>query len=260
MRRYPKMVSIAFLLFVFLAAGCQPDDGDSGDSTIAFAGGPCKKEVHAKRILWSLYTQADEASLAGLKCVSFQQAASDSLKIDLINFEGVCGSSWDGNAAAGEAGLTLNIVNSQGDLPSCGWCIYDWSFEVSGLDLSKNVKTSIIIDTMPQDDELETMELTLPTADQTEGLLCQWANWHALEWQAEALGTCGTIHMPCAEDGSNGMCSELEDGPCTTGHTCAAPYEGANTICMKPCEKDEDCPNTDALFCDKGYCQLKSPW
>lgn len=260
MRIFPKTVFVAFLFYAFLVAGCHSDDGNSGDSTVAFAGGPCKKEVHAKRIFWSLFTQADEATLAGLKCVSYQQVTSDSLKIDLINFEGACGASWEGNAEVNEAGLTLNIVNPQGDVASCGWCIFDWSFEVTGLDMSENLKMAIIIDTIPEDDDLETIELTLPTGDQTEGLLCQWAHWHALEWQAGALGTCGTTHMPCDKDGSKGVCGEVEDGPCNTGLACAAPYEGANSICMKSCEKDEDCPNTDALFCEKGYCQLKSPW
>ena len=68
-----------------------------------------------------------------------------------MNLEGACGAQWEGAALVNDDGsLTFRLDNPKCLVASCGWCIYDWSFEVSGVEATgAELPVSIIVDTCP---------------------------------------------------------------------------------------------------------------
>lgn len=242
-----------------LACGTQ----DDSTALTSFGGSTCKKEVNAAFHPSFLYTDLDAQDYPGLKCIAWKKTSSEALMIDLINFEGACGASWEGEASVNEPdALKLEVVNPGCEVASCGWCIYDWSFEVLATELSSDPSLAIEVNTCPTNpDAKDSFSADLPISSTNEGISCRYAHYYALEWQAGALGTCGTLHMPCSTDGK-GLCLSAEGAaPCQGELVCEAAGEDPNQrICLQPCLEDGDCAASGLLSCQTGLCRLKSSW
>ncbi len=245
-------------LLLGLAAGCTEENKSR---LASFHGGVCKKEVEDYSFrMPALYTNVDEAALPGLKCISWNKTSPDSIMVDLINFEGACGAEWTGEAVSNAPGhLELKIVNPDCLIAACGWCIYDWSIEAFGIEPDLDLDLDITIDTCPGEQDVETDDAIIPGDSPAEGIKCRYANWNALTWQAANLGTCGTLHMPCSDNGG-GLCEE-DDTPCQGDLVCEAPGDDPDKkICMQPCLTDDNCPQNDILGCHESLCRLKTTW
>jgi hypothetical protein len=207
------------------------------------------------------------AETAGMKCFAWEVVDDHRLKIDLMNFEGSCGAEWTGQAAiASDGSLQLSLVNPECRIALCGTCMYDWSFEVEGVDTSKDVAVSLGIDTCPGGEPvvmpIVRASATLPTAAQERGIVCNYADFTGLGWQAMALGQCGTAAMPCT--GTN-MCA-ADPAATTTEPTCQGDLlctDNGNAdqrICAKACAADADCGTLGILSCQAGHCRPANRW
>ncbi len=241
---------------------CGTSENEHTGNLVSFVGSPCKKEAPADAgtgiIEQALLTAVDGAALAGLQCVAWERAGTDGLKIDLVNFEGACGAQWRGSASVSADGsLALRLDNPQCLIASCGWCIYDWSFEVRGVGAASPLPVGISIDTCPGAQPLRTYQLELPVAGSPEGVLCRYANYSALGWQAQPTGTCGTLDLPC--EGTS-MCSSTTERSCDTGLVCDTNGTAEQYICLAPCAVDADCPSASVLACQAGFCRPADNW
>jgi hypothetical protein len=234
---------------------------------LSFKGSPCKKEANqasgtgTATAAQALVSIDYSPETAGLQCIAWEAVGTDKLKIDLYNFEGACGAQWTGKAAIeNDGGLGLSLVNPECMIASCGWCIYDWSFEVEGVDLGRPLTVGVGIDTCPGEQAIRNATATLPVDAQSSGILCNYANFNALGWQALSLKTCGTLAMPC---NGTSMCQSY---PVTTDLTCQGDLvcsDNGNAderICAKPCSVDDDCGTLGVLECRDGLCRPKNNW
>ncbi|MBE7485891.1 MAG: hypothetical protein HS104_38705 [Polyangiaceae bacterium] len=254
MSRMKTLSALTLTLSFCLVAACGSDDSSSsssGGSLVSFKGSACKKEGNSSALT------AEEA-YAGLQCVRWKSVDADTVKIDLLNFEGACGAEWKGQAKEVDGGLELRLANPGCLLAACGVCIYDWSFEVKakgGADLPVNIVT----DPCPGEQTPETLAATVPLGSAAEGELCRYADHGALGWQASSLGTCGKAYMPC-RTGSD-MCAGSGGEPeCEAGLTCADGASAGEKICHATCTGDGDCAPTGTMKCDGGLCRPAKPW
>jgi hypothetical protein len=250
------------------------DPGQPTPTLTRFVGSGCKKETPAAASAQSVHrsggdtarvSQAlDVGALAGetvgLRCVAWETVAPDTLSVALINFDGACGAQWKGAAKFDAQGLTLGLVNPLCMIAACGTCIYDWTFDVHLATPSAPLPVAIQIDTCPGTQPIQTTTVSLPVDTAPSGIVCNYAEFGALGWQAMALGTCGTVGMPC---NGTSMCSSSVTPPappCTAGLTCTAGQSADKTICAKPCTVEADCGTSGAQTCTAGLCRPKTPW
>lgn len=257
------------LLTITACNGTETQNPNSPDTAlVSFGNSGCKKETlaHATRRTQAV-TLSDGGivsygeEVAGLKCFAWQPTGSDSIKISLINFEEACGAQWKGDAKLDSNGaLTLGLVNPKCLIASCGWCIYDWSFEVKGIPAGENLPVTVNIDTCPGEQAIKTTTVELPLATESEGILCRYANFNALGWQALSLDTCGTVGMPCT---GTSMCSSsggVTAQTCQNDLTCTDNGNPSEMICAQPCTQDSDCGITGVQSCQSGLCRPKAAW
>jgi hypothetical protein len=201
------------------------------------------------------------AETRGLQCLAWETVGNDGLKIDLYNFEGDCGSQWSGQAALESNGrLGLTVANPECVQADCGYCIFDWSFEVTGVDTSHPVSIDVNIDACPRTTMQTTQSVLLPVAENSSGILCRYANFDALMWQAAALSECGTQGMPCQGIDMCQTTSTTTEPSCTGDLVCTNNGDPNQPICTKACTNDEDCGSHGVLTCKDGLCRPKANW
>jgi hypothetical protein len=261
MERWKGMVVCALLPGLALACNSEEPEGTSGN-LVSFVGSPCKKEASLAALgtaEQALVTQVDERALVGLKCIVWEATGTDGLKIDLVNFEGACGAQWRGSVSVDANGsLALRLDNPGCMVASCGWCIYDWSFEVRGVGSASALPVSIGIDTCPGQRAPETYQATVPISSSPAGLLCRWANYSALGMQAGMTSACGTLHMPCT---GTSMCSStVTPRSCNGDLVCDTNGTADEFVCLQPCAADAECPGAGAMSCQSGLCRTNQTW
>jgi hypothetical protein len=202
---------------------------------------------------------------AGLKCFAWEVVDDHRLKIDLLNFDGSCRAQWFGQAAnASDGSLQLALVNPECHIADCGTCMYDWSFEVEGVNVSKDLAVTLSIDTCPGGEPvtmpIRSVSATLPVAAQQGGILCDYADFTGLGWQAMVLGQCGTAAMPCS---GTSMCTSTlptTDPSCQGELVCSDNGNVDQRVCVRACAADADCGTLGVLSCQAGLCRPANHW
>jgi hypothetical protein len=252
-------VVIAIGLFA-ISYGCS---SSSTDPLTSFSASACKKE-NGQSLKAGVYGSVhqplttDTAVYDGLTCISWD-ATGTTLKTDLINFSGGCSIEWQGSAET-SAGNSLTLhANHEPKVPgdentcmyaACGWCIYDWAYEVKGLDLSKDSPAEIVSGLPCDKSNVEIYNYTFPLASAKTGVVCDYMDPNVLAWISMGSGA-GKLHMPCRDVSS-------AQGHCNTGLACTKMT--SNSICLKTCAQDSDCPLPDLLKCTDGLCRLVQTW
>lgn len=261
---------------VLLALSCEGTETQNPANPLtSFKDSGCKKE-NATKVVAALnrfgdgYATASQpvvstdysAETAGLKCFAWEVLESGQVKVDLINFESACGPKFVGDAKIDSNGvLQLSVSNPGCMLADCGECIYDWSYEVATLDTSKPLPVRLGIDVCPGSDAIRYIEATLPVDTQSSGILCNYADYGAIGWQAMGLSQCGTVGMPCV---NTMMCSRggnsAAAASCEGDLVCADNGNAEERICAKACSGDADCGSLGVLSCSGGLCRPKNGW
>jgi hypothetical protein len=259
---------VALSCLAALSCGRDEPAGSGGTTTgplVSFEGSACKKE--AAKAAAATAGEARQALAAndvyaGLQCVRWSPI-DGGFRVLLLNFEGACGAEWSGRATQNGAALELRLVNPDCRIAACGWCIYDWSFDVKMTAAAGGTDVAIVVDPCPGQQTATSQSVHLPLASTPSGELCRYANPNALGWQAMSLGTCGAAYMPCRE--GTGMCP-LGDGgsPCDDGLTCAKGATGdaaaSGNVCHAACAASADCLPAGVMTCDAGLCRPAHGW
>jgi hypothetical protein len=274
------LARIGILLTASCLSGCGQDNGfssvvdagsaiDSGSALPAdtgqavgpsttFASSACKKDLLAKSAMTHIYGLIvidDQAGLDGLRCVAWQRVGVSETKIDLYNFEGVCGATWTGAAAvAADGTLGLHVDNPSCTIGLCGKCLYDWSFDVTAaIPLNQATPVTIAIDACSG--QQQTSRISANLGPQNAGIVCSFADYGALNWQASAAKTCGKAGMPCLGSLLCGTGSLISTGTCDAGLVCDSSAAVNEPRCLVPCTTTADCPRMDAWSCQSGLCR-----
>lgn len=252
-------------LIAYSCAGTETQN--PGDPLKSFKDSGCKKEkqglpeADVVRLGEGLVSTDYSGDTAGLNCIAWEVLDNNRTKVDLYNFHGACGAEWTGKAKIGEDGdLQLSLVNPECLIARCGWCIYDWSFEVVGLDTSKPLPLSLGIDTCPGEQPIEKAIATLPVNAKPSGILCNYAHFGALGWQAQALSECGKVGMPCTGTSMCTTSTAATELTCADDLVCTDNGNPDERICAKPCTADADCGTKGVLGCAEGLCRPKNNW
>ena len=232
----------------------------------SFNAGPCKK--HQVADIDGLVPRAGISAekhpeLAGLQCMVWRtDTANRRLLVDLVNFHEGCGVEWEGDVEVASDGITLKLINPGCAQASCGWCIYDWSFDVETAAAESDLPVTITVDDCPDKAGVNTtLHAEIPAASES-GRSCRYANFYALEDQAATLGGLGTAFMPCSGAEMNGG-GDASSWSCGEGLVCTdvTGREYPSPICLPSCEVDADCPLPELLTCDAaGACVIAAPW
>lgn len=266
----PRIAAILLAAFTSTTLACSHDEtgagGGSPTSTgpglAAFQTSACKKESQTKAGTPGEAAQALAAEdvYAGLKCVRWA-TIDGGFRVSLLNFEGACGAKWQGKVTEVGAALELQMVNPECQIAACGWCIYDFSFDVRMTAGASGNDFSLVMDPCPGQQTPTTQAVHLPLGAEASGELCRYANADALGWQAESLGTCGRAYMACRGQSASGMCPANDGGaPCDSGLTCADGASATGRVCHATCKVDGDCVPASAMKCDAGLCRPAHPF
>ena len=248
-------------------AACS-DSGGSGEATAggdaavvaqnSFSSSGCKKEVAAKMELArarSLQVINSEVGLDGLRCVAWERVGDGEVKLDLYNFDSACGATWTGDGAnAADGTLELHVSNPSCRIASCGTCLYDWSFDLHlGLPAGQVVGLAVAVDAC--EGQQATTHLAAAIGAEANGIRCELASYGAVNWQANAAGTCGSTGMPCVGSLLCGSGSLTSTGTCAAGLICDSSAAENEPVCFVPCTTVADCPRADVYTCQTGLCR-----
>jgi len=233
---------------------------------ISFHGSDCKKMPAAEATVASpdggaLKHEVGKAlsfdsSYDGLQCIAWQKLEPGVFRFDLGNFHESCGVDWQKGSVniAKDGTITLHAINSGCQVARCGWCIYDWSFDVRGVPENSDAHLAIgVVDddgnrcqsgVMPYD-------VTIPTHDADQGIVCRPAFRSAVDWQVRARGTNGQLNMPCGSPDQTACTADLSCGPLASQD---------DLRCLARCSTDSDCPLPGVLACQEGTCRLTRTW
>jgi len=257
-----------FLLGVPLLAALQCTGTETENPIaplISFHGSECKKElpVAAKSVpppdggtLADNHSVSFDSSYDGLQCIAWQKLDSGTFRFELGNFPNSCGiEDWQGRVSVASDGrVVLHAVNSGCRAAACGSCLYDWAFDVRGV--SEVADAQLLVSVVNDDgsicpSNIPPYDVTLPTTDTAQGILCRPADRGALFWQAGARGTTGELNMPC----DAGVPTS-----CVAGLSCGPLAAGDDLRCLAPCSDDSDCPLPGVLSCQEKTCRLAHSW
>jgi hypothetical protein len=252
------ILSVCTILVLSAIPGCNSTNTDK--ASVDFSGSDCKSHLYMPSSVGpALYTMDQSEPYQGLQCVSWQHDDDGLFSIDLINFHGACGAQYVGDYKEGDAGeLNLQVNNPGCKVAACGYCVYDWSFQLENVavaDLTINVRE----DSCPESGDtptMETFEVAASDLETGEGISCTYKYMSLFENLA-----CGTLHQPCnaleSDDAANDPMCPIAESQCDDGYTCTQTNDMPIPICVAECSETADCPLNGLLTCDNGLCLLK---
>ncbi|MBN2715250.1 MAG: hypothetical protein JXX14_05310 [Deltaproteobacteria bacterium] len=252
-----RILAAIVITMIWASIGCGENDSKMA---VAFTGSDCKSHLFLPQAGPSaLYTMEQSLPYQGLQCVSFKHDENNLFSIDLINFHGACGAEYVGDYTAGENGELNLLVNNPGcRIAACGYCVYDWSFEVENVETAE-LTINVVENPCPESDQSPSetsFQITKSELETGQGISCTYKDISLFETIA-----CGTLHQPCnqlASDSSDNdpLCG-VADTQCDTGYTCTQTDAMPQPICVAECTENADCPLQPLLTCDNGLCLLK---
>jgi len=246
--------SVHVLAVTLLCAGC----GSGLDSSlVAFEDSRCKSG-HGEEDAAQARPRNAYAEYDGLQCFVWERLENDVLAITLTNFHAGCAVTWGGDAVLDGDTVELRLTNLICAVAGCGWCIYDWSFEVSDVPEVDELPVRVARRGCPDESFEVTDGATLPLGEAAAGALCRYGNKYAVEQHAGEMGQCGQRFMPCTSaNEEEGFCwSEESSPPCTGDLVC----EPETNLCHQQCTSNDDCPLPGTVSCQDGLCRPVDPW
>jgi hypothetical protein len=249
--RYKAWGLLTVVASLLAGAHCGDGPGDSGTLT-AFISSGCKSKMTGQAL-----TSQSTGSIGydGLKCVAWE-VASDNTVFRLYNVEGGCGASYEGHASIADSGraVTLSLTNPSGAIAGCGWCVYDFTFQVRGPVTGSNLTVAIERSNSAEPGREGTTTFTLPAQSRATGIVCSYGNEFAMRDHARKTGLSGHRNFPCDVD------IVPSNGGCQPGLACTPSATGAaQPLCLAPCAASLDCGDDQLYGCSAGLCKLAPP-
>lgn len=237
--------------------GCS----SSSDKTVEFTGSECKSHLYMPASTTpALYTVEQSEPYQGLQCMSWQHDDAGVFSVDLINFNGACGAEYVGDYKKGDEGeLNLQVNNPGCRIASCGYCVYDWSFEIEDVAVT-DLAITMVENACPEEKDYGVDEYTFNISkdalESGAGISCSYKHIGIFE-----SPSCGTLHQPCNHlesddtEANDDDCGVAETR-CDEGYTCAENDDMKQPTCVAECTEDADCPLQPLLHCDNGLCLI----
>lgn len=233
---------------------CQCTGTETDNPIVDYRAGECNSSVDSALSVangvarTSSALSIDDNAYRGLYCYAWEAREDGSLAIDVINYLGGCGASYelaDTRIEGNEISFGVQAAGCQ--LGSCdSTCVYDLAFELHGVDIGAPVELQLReIACGDWDDELEP-RLTLPLDTEPSGIICRTMVYSA------GAPQCDRAHAPPCGGDYFGTC---EDG-CGDGLICLPGDGPARDMCFTACEQDDDCPIA-IESCQDGACRLR---
>jgi len=142
----------------------------------------------------------------------------------------------------------------QPGIAACGWCLYDFRFDVKNVDSLAALPVRVgLVDC--QGAVSFDYALTLPEDAGDSGILCRYANPYALDDQFAVQGRCGERFSSCNKVGS--LCARSGVAGCNEGLTCVEVTSG-DSRCLEECSEGADCTASEVSECSGGVCNLRA--
>jgi hypothetical protein len=246
MRQALRSVGLAFTLSLL---GCGGDGGEQGAAT-RFESSVCKTKSGGQGLLAAAQQVTPHD---GLRCVTWEWR-DGGIRFGLTNFEGSCGVQYAGQAFVSEGGraVELSLTNPGGAVAACGWCVFDFAFEVK--DVAAGSDLAVTVQRSPNPDRSRGIgeRFQLPAQSAARGVVCDYGHPFAMLQLAEATGKVGQRHWACSS-------SAPGDTPhCQPGTSCQLiDQQGLQRLCLTDCTDDAGCG--DAMFaCRFGTCRIRT--
>jgi hypothetical protein len=186
-----------------------------------------------------LLTDRDNTEYAGLRCIAWEVTNAPSVRLDFINFRELCDIvevPWIPTAHERDDGTIALTATWEPSFPNaCGYCLYDFSFEVSISSVEQALDVAFASRGCSKECSPLWYRGTLPIAEMPSGITCEYIETISLSDQPDARGS---LHMPT----SNGQC---DNG-----------LIAVDDICVGPCSVDTDCPLVEVQTCQQNACVL----
>jgi hypothetical protein len=268
-----KTRSLATILIGVLTLGCGGTEADnpfaeptevtpckSHEEYVAFDARreePLASNAHAQRFenLGAALTVLDEVPI-WLECVDWELNRDGLLSIQVLNFRGGCGVTWEGGTQVNQDGLTVELQNANPGcaIAGCGNCLYDVRTQIALSQEQQGSTLHLKLARLPCDGEngLDS-DWVLPLAFRPVGTSCVLADpWGAAAAASKGVGRTDALFRGCT-DGSADIGPEAYPSPLTD---CGEGLSCVEQRCVPACENDADCPLGGALTCRDGFCQL----
>jgi hypothetical protein len=245
-------------LSAILVTACSGTD--TGNPPLAFDSSPCKSAALSQ----ALMTKGIEPSAPirdpehdGFICTLWERLDDDTLRIEFTNLTSGCGADqgWEPRIKEGGAGkLDIYLDHTDCVFASCGYCVYDVSFEVRVPTQTTELAVQLFGDGCDGPAPLR-RSATLPLTAQRSGALC---TGYRPPTFAEAGISCRPTSSSrwgyCSPDMQVAPCSSLR-APCEDGLECTSVGD-AGAICLPTCTSDADCKDAGPTHCEDGVCKL----
>jgi len=236
-----------------LAPLLSPCAGTETDNPVVdFDATECKTRSTALTLATVARTAAaqavDPSAYDGLYCYAWETLADGGLSIDVINFSGGCGVTWKLGASRVEGShIDLGVANPSCEIARCGNCLYDFTFEIEGVDPSQPAEAQLHRYDCHGGGNFEPApKVILPLDARPEGMLCRPRSYEL---------ACGRAHLRPCDESTGGDLGDCEDG-CGEGLACVDSEERDGDRCYTACEVDGDCP-LEVESCQDGACRLR---
>ena len=249
--RHVVFASPMVTVLLLLVGGCGADDQADQTATVKFESSSCKSRAPAAGAALTA-TLPDNAAHAGLSCASWE-TGPNTTTFRLSNVEGACGAGYQGRAFVDDGGkaITLSLTNPSGAVAACGWCLYDFAFEVRGVAAGASLAVTVERSNSAVRGAEGSSRFTLAAAGRTQGVTCRYGNRFAMADHGRKTGTGGTRNMPCDLVGMPDVAA------CATGLTCLpVDTAGEHRICLAGCSTASDCGDGQLYTCAAGACRL----
>jgi hypothetical protein len=189
-----------------------------------------------------------------LECVDWTLGESGELTVQVFNFGGACGVSWEGHGLVDENGtlrLELENANPGCAYAGCGNCTYD-ARTTFLLDDPTAIDIPFTLARLPCEPlDGQDSEWQLPLAEQSSGTRCVLAEPDgAAKASSNDAGRSDALFAACT-------LVALDVVPFPRPLTdCGDSLECVEQRCVPACDDDSDCPLQGALSCQEGFCQL----
>lgn len=229
---------------------------DTGNPLIDVQVSSCKSgEMLASSVQALTDAASDSARYDGFTCMRWTRE-DERLRLDAINFQGGCLVHWKGGLEERDDGVALRLTNPSCIVAACiAGCGYDVSAEIdtSAVHVEPNAEIPLITEEVCESDPITVATWKLPANDAKSGITCDYVE--NLGHQAASNGLCGQQHMPCRT--LEGACAEDTGAPeCDPGLRCVS-VNAWDSVCLRVCDHDDECPLPEVMTCTEGTCQLR---
>jgi hypothetical protein len=256
MRRSAVLIPLFGALLPLACGGTETGNPASPAGPLThFESSACKTDANAESGSNGQTQQAlvVASSYDGLQCIEWEHGASaGDITLRLINFPGGCSVKWDGKATVDAPGtVDLELVNTGCTVARCGTCLYDATYDLTGITNAASLGVRIgYVDCPTMGDVRWQFETTLAMGTSPSGITCRYAPLNSVL----SSKACGGPNLLCG--GASGICNST---PCPGDLVCA-PVSADDQRCLAACTTDGDCSPAGTLTCVAGLCRVAKPW